>query len=164
RQRRVSGEPGRHYSGVRWPPRRGYPAGDLHVLLASKTMYLDRYVQSDKGWTDRDESRWPVPYWYIDTGFMALLMLLTSVDEGLGAKFFGIMPPFVAAFRERFGVPGHYDPIGAVAIGHRDYTLDPDPPWQPKIKRRPLEEIVHRGSWRGSAENPEVSLPHGQPG
>jgi hypothetical protein len=34
-------------------------------------MYLDRYARPDKGRTDRDESRWPVPYWYIDTGFAA---------------------------------------------------------------------------------------------
>jgi len=26
-----------------------------------------------------------VPYWYIDTGFAALLILLAVVDEGLGA-------------------------------------------------------------------------------
>ena len=41
---------------------------------------------ADKGWTDRDESRWPVPYWYIDTGFTALLILLAVVDEGLGER------------------------------------------------------------------------------
>jgi nitroreductase len=36
------------------------------VPLACKDVYLDRYARSDKGWADRDESRWPVPYWYID--------------------------------------------------------------------------------------------------
>lgn len=134
-------------------PRRGNPvkrAPLVVVPLASKQLYLDRYTRADKGWTDRDEARWPAPYWYIDTGFMALLLLLAAVDQGLGAKLFGIMPPAVAPFRERFGIPGHYSPIGAVAIGHRDYTLDPDPPWRPKIPRRPLEEIVHWGAWRES--------------
>src|SRR6266849_3712832 len=42
------------------------------VPLSHKDAYLDRYAESDKGWTDRDESRWPVPYWDIDTGFAAL--------------------------------------------------------------------------------------------
>jgi nitroreductase len=60
------------------------------VTLASKDMYLDRYARPDKGWQDREESHWPVPYWYIDTGFTALLILLAVVDEGLGAVFFGI--------------------------------------------------------------------------
>ena len=62
------------------------------VPLSCKDVYLDRYARSDKGWTDRDEARWPVPYWDIDTGFTALLMLLAAVDEGLGALFFGIPP------------------------------------------------------------------------
>ena len=31
------------------------------VALASKDAYLDRYARADKGWSDRDEARWPVP-------------------------------------------------------------------------------------------------------
>src|SRR5215469_16628060 len=68
------------------------------VPLSCKDSYLDRYARADKGWTDRDEGRWPVPYWDIDTGFMALLMLLTAVDEGLGALFFGIPPTLISQF------------------------------------------------------------------
>ncbi len=64
------------------------------VPLACKAAYLDRYAEPDKGWTDRDpdsiSARWPVPYWYVDTGMAALLVLQTAVDEGLGACFFGI--------------------------------------------------------------------------
>ena len=55
------------------------------VPLSHKDAYLERYAQPDKGWTDRDEARWPVPYWDVDTGMASLLMLLTAVDEGLGA-------------------------------------------------------------------------------
>ena len=62
------------------------------VPHSNQSAYLDRYAEPDKGWTDRDEARWPVPYWHIDTGFASLLMLLTAVDEGLGACFFGIPP------------------------------------------------------------------------
>jgi hypothetical protein len=29
------------------------------VPLSSKRIYLDRYAEPDKGWTDRDEGRWP---------------------------------------------------------------------------------------------------------
>ena len=54
------------------------------VPMSSKRVYLDRYARPDKGWTDRDERRWPVPFWHIDTGMAALLILLTAVDEGLG--------------------------------------------------------------------------------
>ena len=98
------------------------------VTLASKDIYLDRYARPDKDWTDRDKSRWPVPYWYIDTGFTALLILLAVVDEGLGAVFFGIPPEMMPAFRARFGVPDQWTPIGAIAIGHPDPGADPVPP------------------------------------
>ncbi|MFI5957429.1 nitroreductase family protein [Cryptosporangium sp. NPDC051539] len=117
------------------------------VPLASKQLYVDRYKQPDKGWSDRDDDKWPVPYWYIDTGFTALLMMLAAVDEEIGAQFFGILPPVIDEFRMQFGVPDTYRPIGAVAIGHRDERLDSHPMWKPKITRKPLDEIVHRGKW-----------------
>ena len=80
------------------------------VPLSNRDAYLDRYAEPDKGWTDRDEDRWPVPYWHIDTGMAALLILQTAVDEGLGACFFGIPPDRIAAFKAEFGVPEEYTP------------------------------------------------------
>jgi nitroreductase len=114
------------------------------VPLSSKQAYLDRYAEPDKGWTDRDEARWPVPYWHIDAGMATLLMLLTVTDEGLGACFFGIPPARLDAFRAAFGVPPAYEPIGAVTIGHRRR----DRP-SPSLKRgrRRAGEVVHRGHW-----------------
>jgi nitroreductase len=116
------------------------------VPLSCKQAYLDRYARPDKGWEDRDEARWPAPYWDIDTGFTALLMLLAAVDEGLGALFFGIQPDNIGRFRAAFGVPEQYKPIGAVAIGH------PDPASHSGgssrvIKRRALADVVHHGHW-----------------
>ena len=99
------------------------------VPLASKDVYLDRYARPDKGWTDRHEARMPIPYWYIDTGFTALLMLLAAVDEELGAVFFG--PPDIDDFRARFGVPDEWTPIGAIAVGHPDLPADPFRPPAP---------------------------------
>jgi nitroreductase len=114
------------------------------VPLANRDAYLDRYAEPDKGWTDRAESRWPVPYWYIDTGFASLLMLLGAVDEGLGACFFGIPPDRTATFRAAYGVPEEYTPIGALAIGH------PAPDHRsPSLRRgrRPVAEVAHWGEW-----------------
>lgn len=114
------------------------------VPLSSKAAYLDRYAEPDKGWTDRDETRWPAPYWDIDTGMATLLMLLTVVDEGLGACFFGIPPERVPVFRAEFGVPDEYAPIGAVTVGHRA-----DDRRSPSLRRgrRGVEDVVHRGDW-----------------
>jgi nitroreductase len=116
------------------------------VPLSHKDAYLDRYAQPDKGWTDRDESRWPVPYWHVDTGMAALLILQTAVDEGLGACFFGIPPDRIDAFRIEFGVPDGYMPIGAVTVGHRvkDSGAKGSPSRRP---RRAAGEVVHRGHW-----------------
>jgi nitroreductase len=116
----------------------------LIVPLSHRQAYLDRYAEGDKGWTDRDEARWAVPYWHIDTGFAALLILLTAVDEELGACFFGIAPDRTDSFRAAFGVPAAYSPIGVVSVGY------PAPDRRsPSLRRghRPVEEVVHRGSW-----------------
>src|SRR5260370_7716463 len=77
----------------------------LIVALSHKQAYLDRYAEPDKGWEDRAEARWPVPYWHIDTGFAALLMLLTSVDAGLASVFFGIPADRTDAFRPASALP-----------------------------------------------------------
>lgn len=117
------------------------------VPLTSKDVYLDRYAQEDKGWTDRDERRWPVPYWHVDAGMATLLILQTVVDEGLGACFFGITPERVTAFRDAFGVPASYQPLGAVTVGHRhpDDTGSTGSPG--RRERKPVTDVVHRGYW-----------------
>ena len=116
------------------------------VPLSCKDVYLERYARPDKGWTDRDEAHWPVPYWDIDTGFTALLMLLAAVDEGLGALFFGIPPEQFGLLRAAFGVPESYVPIGAVAVGHPDPAADAGGSSR-VIKRRSVDDLVHRGHW-----------------
>ncbi len=116
----------------------------LILCLSDKDTYLARYAEGDKGWTDRDEARWPVPYWDIDTGMAALLMLLTAVDEGLGACFFGVPPENLAAVRDAFGIPPALTPIGVVALGYRA----PDRPGSAaKRTRRGLDEVAFEGRW-----------------
>ena len=133
---------------VTWPERdnTGWPglfnAPVIVVPMSHKQAYLDRYAEPDKGWTDKDDRRWPSPFWTIDTSFAAQNILLTVVDQGLGALYFGITD--IPKFRATFGVPEEYDPVGAIAIGHPA----PDRP-SPSLKRgrRPVENVVHRGRW-----------------
>jgi len=133
----------------RWPGILKAPC--IIVPLSHKDAYLDRYAEADKGFTDRSESRWAAPYWDIDTGMASLLMLLTAVDEGLGALFFGIQPQNHSGLRAAFAIPAAYSPIGAIAVGRRA----PDE-LSPSLRRgrRPLDEVVHRGRW--SAPSAEV--------
>jgi nitroreductase len=128
-------------AGFRWP---GLFRAPVIVLPCSdKAAYLDRYAEPDKGWTDRDEGRWPVPYWDVDTAFATMSMLLTAVDAGLGALFFGIFDG-LPALRAAFGIPELVAPIGAVALGWPERD-EPSPSLA--RGRRPFEEVVHRGHW-----------------
>jgi len=127
-------------TGFRWPGVLEAPL--LVVPMASKDAYLDRYAEPDKGWTDRGEGRWPVPYWHVDAAFAALLMLLTAVDSGLGALFFRVFRP--DDLRAQFAVPAGYDPVGALAVGH---PLADEPSPSLARGRRPSAEMVHRGGW-----------------
>jgi nitroreductase len=116
------------------------------VVLSNKSVYLDRYAQTDKGWTDRDEGRWPVPYWDVDAGFAALLMHLTAVDSGLASCFIGLPVDTIGRFRAAFGVPDDFTPVGALTVGYGA----PDKR-SPSLRRgrRPIAEVVHHGRWSG---------------
>ncbi|MCE6998654.1 nitroreductase family protein [Saccharothrix sp. S26] len=117
------------------------------VAFAVKDAYLDRYAEPDKGWTDRSEDRWPVPFWYVDTGMAVLLVLQTAVDEGLGAVYFGIGADDFDRVRAEFGVPDTHVPIGAIAIGH-GAEQDASPGGSPRTRRRrPFDDAVRFGRW-----------------
>jgi nitroreductase len=130
--------PSRWLSGMRTAP-------VVIVPMSHERAYRDRYAEPDKASTEVGEE-WPVPYWHVDTGMAALLILQTAVDEGLGACFFGIPGSQIDALRAEFGVPEGFVPIGAITVGHR--SEDAGAPGSPARRaRRPLEEVVHRGDW-----------------
>ena len=124
--------------------RRLQSAPALIVCLSDKAAYLDRYAEPDKGWSDKDERRWPVPYWHIDTGMAAMILLLAAHDIGLGACFFGIPPERWPAFLDAFAVPDGLAPVGVVSLGY------PAPDRKsPSLKRgrRSIEDVVAYGSF-----------------
>lgn len=125
---------------------RGMRTAPVLILpCSSKAAYLSRYAEPDKGWTDQDEARWPMPFWHMDTAMAVLLMLQTAVDEGLGACYFGIPPNHDAQVRETFGIPPDWDPIGVVSVGHPDTGGAQGSPR--RRARIPMEQVVHRGHW-----------------
>ncbi|WP_407320500.1 nitroreductase family protein [Isoptericola halotolerans] len=117
----------------------------LIVVLTSRDAYVGRYAEPDKGWTDRDEARWPVPYWHVDAGMASLLVLQTCVDEGLGACFFGIDAGRLGAFRDAFGVPAEWAPTGVVAVGHPVAGGAKGSP--ARRQRKATGDVVHHGRW-----------------
>jgi len=114
----------------------------LVVVLSSEAAYRARYAEPDKQRSMTGDQRWIVPYWHVDAGFAALLALLTAVDEGLGALFFGVAD--ADGLRAEFAIPDAYAPVGAVAVG---YALPDRPSASATRRRRPLHEVVHRGRW-----------------
>ena len=125
----------------------------LVVCLSDQQAYLDRYAEPDKGRTDRDETRWPVPYWDVDTGMAALLMLLTAVDEGLGGLFFGVPAERVGTTLAALGAPPGRRVVGVVALGYPAADRR-----SPSLRRgrRPVSQVAHRGRF-GTPWEEEVS-------
>ncbi len=132
--------PGRWLTGMMTAP-------VLVLPCSSRAAYLDRYAEPDKGWTDRDPDRWAMPYWHLDTAMASLLVLLTAVDEGLGGCFFGIPRERYAAVHAAFSIPDDHEPVGVVALGHPDPAGVAGTGSASRRRRRPLDEVVHRGTW-----------------
>ena len=111
----------------------------LIFALSDKQTYLDRYAEPDKGWTDRDEARWPVPYWHIDPGMAALLMLLGAQELGLASCLFGVPATRWEAVRDAFRIPARLAPVAVISVGY------PAPDVRsPSLRRgrRPVAEIA----------------------
>jgi nitroreductase len=115
----------------------------LILCLSDPGRYLDRYAEPDKGWVDRDTERWPVPYWDVDTGMAALVLLLSAVDHGLGACFFGVPPEDTAAVLEAFGAPPDRRIVGVVSLGYPAADRRRSPSL--RRGRRPVEQVAHEG-------------------
>ena len=123
------------------------------VPCSSKAAYLKRYAEPDKGWTDLDEARWPVPFWHMDAAMASLLILQTAVDAGIGGCFFGIPPERVAGVREEFAIPDAFDPVGAITLGHP--AVEQGAAGSPRRRpRKDPADVVHRGTWGGSESAP----------
>jgi len=114
----------------------------LILCLSDEGTYLRRYAEPDKGWTDMDEARWPVPYWDIDTGMAALMILLTAVDEGLGGCFFSAPPEMHQDVFEAFDIPQDRNLVGIVSLG---FPLPHAKSGSLKRGLRGLDQVAHYG-------------------
>jgi len=116
----------------------------LILCLSDEPTYLRRYAEPDKGWTDMDEARWPVPYWDIDTGMAALMILLTAVDEGLGGCFFGAPPETHEDVFKAFAIPHDRNLVGVVSVG---YPVPHAKSGSLKRGLRGLDQVAHYGQF-----------------
>ena len=114
------------------------------IPIAHKQTYLDRYAQPDKGFTDKSESHWPIPFWLTDTAMGTMIALLTVVDLDLGAVFVGLSKE--KEVRDEFNIPDDYKPIGAILIGY-PALKDPQSPSIARGRRK-KEDIIRYGNFR----------------
>lgn len=121
-----------------------FAAPVLVIPVVDPAAYADRYGESDKAASGLDGvGAWSVPYWWVDGGAAVENLLLATVDEGLGALFFGLFE-HERDVLDAFGVPDGRRALGAVAVGHPA----PDEPGRSSTRpRRPLDDVVHRGRW-----------------
>ncbi|WP_377320604.1 nitroreductase family protein [Pimelobacter simplex] len=128
------------------------------VPCSRRDAYLERYAEADKrraGLHERDESRWAMPYWHLDTAMAALLLLQSVTDAGLGACFFGLVPARVDAVKDVLGLVDTDEaeaphPIGAITIGHPAAAAAAGAGARGSASRRPRtpwREVAHRGRW-----------------
>jgi nitroreductase len=113
------------------------------IPCVSREIYLSRYREPDKlaEGEDQDED-WPTPYWWVDIGMTAMIVMLAAHDAGLAAGFAG--PQDIPGLRAVLGLPGDFHPIGVIPVGR------PLPDKRsPSLKRGwlPFEDYAHWDRW-----------------
>jgi nitroreductase len=112
--------------------------------FADPAAYTARYAEPDKARGDGPPVEWVVPYWWVDTAFATMSLLLAAADGGVGAAFLGNFRG-EEALRSALGVPDGLRWFGAVLVGE---AAEPDPPSTSASRpRRTIGDSVHRGGW-----------------
>lgn len=130
----------------------------LIVCCSDKHAYLQRYAEPDKPWQDGSEEHWPVPYWDVDTGMAAMLMLLGARDAGLGALLFGVPVERLEAVRTALDIPQDRGVVGVVAVGYPRSRRESSGSARHRRRREPAD-VAHYGRFGvgRDAGGPEAS-------
>jgi FMN reductase [NAD(P)H] len=123
-------------------------AAALIVVCAREEDYHDRYRQPDKLDEEGEEIEWPVPYWHVDAGKAAMLILLAAIDEGLGAGVFGLSAEGITQLRELLSIPDDVAVVEVITLGRpgRDDASDQRSSRGTR-PRKPLDELVRWERW-----------------
>jgi FMN reductase [NAD(P)H] len=122
-------------------------AAALVVVCTREEDYHDRYRQPDK-LDEGEEIEWPVPYWHVDAGAAAMLVLLAAVDEGLAAGVFGVPAERMERVRALLELPGDIAIVEVITLGHpAEDTASDRLSSRGTRPRRPLDELVRWERW-----------------
>jgi FMN reductase [NAD(P)H] len=127
----------------------GAPA--LIAVCTREEDYHERYRQPDKLDQDGGEIEWPVPYWHVDAGKAAMLILLAAIDEGLAAGVFGVGGEGMTRVRDILGLPDEVALVEIITLG-RPAADDPSDRLSSRgtRPRKPLDELVRWERWDSS--------------
>ena len=123
-------------------------AAALVVVCTREEDYHERYRQPDKLDERGAEIEWPVPYWYVDAGKAAMLVLLAAIDEGLAAGVFGVPADRMQAFRDLLGFPPDVAVVEVITIGIAgDDQVSGVKSSRATRPRKPRDELVRWERW-----------------
>jgi len=124
----------------------GAPA--LVVVCVREEDYHERYRQPDKVDEAGEEIEWPVPYWYVDAGKAAMLVLLAAIDEGLAAGVTGVPAERMPQVRDLLGLPDDVAVIEVITLGRAGEDTSSDRLSSRSTRRRKsLDELVRWERW-----------------
>ena len=123
-------------------------AAALVVVCAREEDYHERYRQPDKIDESGAEIEWPVPYWYVDAGKAAMLVLLAAIDESLAAGVFGVPAERMDDFRALLGLPPAVAVVEVITIGRpAEDLLSDERSSRATRPRKPMDELVRWERW-----------------
>jgi nitroreductase len=123
-------------------------AAAIVVVCTREQDYHERYQQPDKLDEEGAEIVWPVPYWHVDAGKAAMLVILAAIDEGLATGVFGFPAERLERVRELLAVPEDVTPVEAITIGHPgDDTVSDQHSSRGTRPRRALDDLIHWEQW-----------------
>ncbi len=124
-------------------------AAPVHVVvLVREDDYHERYQSPDKlKITGGREIEWPAPYWYVDAGAAAMVLMLAAIDEGLDTAIFGVSD--LPALYETLGLPEDVLFVAVVTMGYAVGETDEASRSSSVFSRRrkPREEVVRWERW-----------------
>jgi nitroreductase len=89
-----------------------------------------------------------VPYWYVDAGKAAMLVLLAAIDEGLAAGVFGIDGDGQRKVRRLLGLPDDVVLVEVITLGYPSKDTASDRLSSRGTRpRKPLDELVRWEVW-----------------
>jgi FMN reductase [NAD(P)H] len=124
-------------------------AAPVHVVvLTREDDYHERYQRQDKlAITGGREIDWPAPYWYVDAGAAAMILMLAAIDEGLDTAIFGVTD--LDALQRLLGLPDDLRFVAVVTMGYPAEQAD-EPSSSASVftqRRKPREEVVRWERW-----------------